>query len=189
MTAGLKWLTVPVATGASEMPIDQVIIGKTDKPWEQLHRRLLTEALGKAPYFADAISLWEEGISDQGVYLSRLNEKLLRNICVYLQITTPIVRSRDYGVPGEKTARLVNLLQKVGGTTYVSGPVAKDYLQLELFRDNGISLEYKAYDYPPYPQQFGEFVGTVTVLDLIANCGAESRRYLKSLSPNEVAVR
>jgi hypothetical protein len=187
--AGLRWLTVPVTAGATDMPIDQVLIGKTVKPWDQLHCRLLKESLGTALYFKDIMALWEEGIAGADTYLSKLNEKLIRNICGYLKISTPIVRSRDYAAQGEKTARLVNLLKKLGATTYLSGPVAKDYLEERMFRDNGISLEYKSYDYPPYPQQFGEFIGTVTVLDLIANCGPDSRHYLKSLTPNQVVIK
>jgi hypothetical protein len=186
--AGLRWLTVPVTAGATEMPVDQVPIGKTDKPWVQLHSRLLKESLGSAPYFNDAVTLWEDGISDEKTYLSRLNEKLILNICSYLQISTPIIRSRDYAVQGEKTTRLIDLLKKLGATTYLSGPVAKDYLDESMFRDSGIILEYKTYDYPPYPQPFGNFTGTVTVLDLIANCGKDARKYLKSMSNNISAI-
>lgn len=182
--AGLRWLTVPVIAGSTSMSIDQVLIGKMDKPWIELHRRLLKESLGTASYFNDAMALWEDCFVDEETYLSRLNEKLIRNISIYLQISTPIVMSRDYAVKGEKTSRLVNLLNMVGASTYLSGPVAKNYLDETLLRENGISLEYKSYDYPSYPQQFGEFIGTVSVLDLIANCGQASRKYLKSVTPN-----
>jgi hypothetical protein len=186
--AGLRWLTVPVMAGSTYIPIDQVLIGKADKPWKELHRRLLKESLGTSPYFKDAMTLWEDGISGEETYLSRLNERLIRNICTYLKISTPIVKSRDYSAQGEKASRLVNLLKKVGATTYLSGPVAKDYLDEGMFSDNGMSLEFKSYDYPPYPQHFGEFIGTVTVLDLIANCGPKSKDYIISLTPNTVSI-
>ena len=185
---GRRWLTVPVASGSSGMPIDQVIIGKTDKPWDQLHRRLLTESLAEAPYFKEALDLWEDAVTANEVYLSKLNERLIRGVCRYLQITTPIVQARDYGVQGEKTARLINLLTTVGATSYLSGPAAKAYLDEDAFRQAGIGLSYKSYSYDPYPQQWEGFEGAVTILDLIANCGPEASNYIRSSSPNTLVV-
>jgi hypothetical protein len=186
--AGLKWLTIPVSAGATETTIDKVLIAKTDKPWKQLHRRLLNDSLGTAPYFKDAIAIWENGIANEDTYLSKLNENLIKNICAHLNISTPIVRSRDYSAQGEKTSRLINLLKSVGATTYLSGPAAKNYLDERMFCENGICLEYKSYDYSSYTQQFDDFIGTVTILDLIANCGKDAKSYLKSIS-NNIAVQ
>lgn len=186
--SGLKWLTVPVSHGAGHLTIEQVEIGQSAKPWQESHRGQLRDALAQAPYFAEAMALWEAGVQADERYLSRLNLRLIHTICNHLGIATPIVMSSDYVVTGEKTARLIALLRQVGAKTYISGPAAKDYLDLAQFRDNGIRLEYKSYRYEAYPQLWGEFAGAVTVLDLIANVGPESRRYLKSLEPNEVAV-
>lgn len=185
---GLKWLTVPVSHGAARLTIDQVEISQGVKTWQDSHRGLLRDALAHAPHFAEAMALWEHGVEGQEARLSRLNVRLIRAICTYLDISTPIVLSSDYAATGEKTARLIALLNQVGAKTYVSGPAAKDYLDPALFRENGIRLEYKSYRYESYPQLWGEFVGNVSVLDLIANVGPNSRRYLKSLEPNEVAV-
>lgn len=186
---GLRWLTVPVRSGSAGSAIDHVQIGISNKPWRQTHQRLLQESLGAAPYFHDALTLWNNGTEIEEKYLSRMNGKLIQQICKYLNIRTPIIRSRDYPVEGAKTERLINLLRKVGATSYLSGLAAKDYLDEDMFRANGIQLAYKVYDYEPYPQFWGDFVGTVSVLDLIANTGKEARKYLKSLAPNKVVVR
>jgi hypothetical protein len=185
---GLKWLTVPVKTKLG-VPIDEVPIGRTAKPWQDIHRRQLKESLGSAPFFKDAIAIWEEGIAASDLTLSELNIRLIKLICAYLQITTPIVMSRDYSVTGAKTERLINLLKKVGATVYLSGSAAQNYLDENLFREHGISLEYKTYDYVPYPQLWSEFVGTVSVLDLIANTGQDAKQFLKSQTPNAIAIR
>lgn len=109
-------------------------------------------------------------------------------ICEYLEIRTKIVDARPFGASGRKTDRIIDLLKRVDADIYVSGPTAKGYLEEESFRKNGIGLEYKTYDYLPYPQLWGDFEGAVTVLDLIANCGPQARTFMKSQSPNEVAV-
>jgi len=184
---GLKWLTVPVKTKLG-LSIDQVLIGHPNQPWQDTHRLLLKNSLGDAPFFREAMDIWEKGIAYGDATISQLNIRLIKLICAYLEITTPLVMSQNYAVTGAKTERLINLLKKVGATVYLSGPTAQGYLDEKLFHENGISLEYKTYDYAPYPQLWGEFVGTVSVLDLIANRGQEARYFLKSKTPHIVAV-
>lgn len=185
---GLKWLTVPVQAKAGSLAIDQVRIGRTVKPWQATHRNLLRNAFLTAPFADRALSLWEEGIAAQDVYVSQLNTRLTKLICNFLAIKTPIAMARDYATTGAKSARLVGLLRELGATSYLSGPAAKGYLDEGAFREHGIRLEYKTYDYTPYPQRFGGFEGAVSVLDLIANCGPEAKHLLKSASPDEIAV-
>ena len=174
---GVEWLTVPVH-GRLNDTIDEVAIA--DPSFVARHRAKLVEALGPAPYFAQAIDIWESGIQAGHLNLSAQNVALIRSVCSYLGITTPLAFSRDLGLAGTKTARLLDLLRRTGGTTYVSGPSARGYLDEALLAGNKITLEYKAYDYEPYSQLFGPFVGDVTVLDLIANEGPRSRELFRT---------
>ena len=66
--------------------------------------------------------------------------------------------------------------------------LGRNYLDERLFHEHSIRLEYKSYDYLPYPQQWGKFVDTVTVLDLIAKVGPGSARFLHSHTPDVIAV-
>lgn len=184
---GLQWMTVPVRLKLG-LAIDEVRIGHTKIPWRDAHRRLLHEALGPAPFFSDAIRIWEDGVSGDFGSISELNVRLMRLVCDYLRISTSIMFSRDFKLKGTKTERLIELLQKAGASVYLSGPTAKNYLNESRFRQLGIGLEYKIYDYDPYPQLWGSFEGAVTVLDLIANVGTDARRFLNSRSPNQIAV-
>ena len=112
----------------------------------------------------------------------------MRLVCRYLEIQTPIVSSREFPLSGRSTERLIALLKELGATSYISGPSGKAYIDEDLFRQNRIALSYKTFDYQPYPQLWGPFVGEVTVLDLIANMGPDARGFIKSLTPNLVAV-
>lgn len=183
--SGRRWTTVPVNTHAA-MPIDEVEISGND--WVAVHRGLLRESLGRARYFHDAYHMWEESVGAGVGRLSTLNTRFIRGACSYLGIDTPIVDSRTYGAVGAKTDRLIDLLKKIGADVYLSGPSARDYIDPTAFLRAGIRLEYKSYDYAPYPQLDEPFIGTVSVLDLIANCGSDSRRYLRSRTPNEEVV-
>jgi hypothetical protein len=184
---GLRWLTVPVrhSLGAA---IDEVGIGHPSKPWRDEHRRILEQSLSGAPFFEDAMAIWSSAISAGDEYLSALNIRLMRGVCDYLGIATPVIVSRTLGASGAKTERLLHVLKAVGATSYLSGPSAKAYLDVPMLESRGIAVEYKTYDYPPYPQQWGAFEGAVSILDLIANTGADARSFLSSTTPSVPAL-
>jgi len=184
---GLVWLTVPVKYEQTSQRICDTRIDYSQK-WREGHLRRFRANYGKTPFFAETMSLWEEGLSCGDLNISQLNIRLIKLISAYFGITTPLAISSEYAVSGTKTDRLIKLLKKVGATTYLSGPSAKAYLNENMFSDHGIGLEYKNYDYIAYPQPWGEFSGTVSVMDLIANTGHKARDYLKSQTPNTVAV-
>jgi WbqC-like protein family len=182
---GVKWITVPTSASIA-LAIDETPIDNTHD-WRARHGAQLEAALGPGKYFEDAMRIWKEGARGDAKSISELNVRLVRGVCEYLEIRTPFTQSRGYAPNGSKSARLIDLLGKLGATTYLSGPAAKGYLEEDLFRANGIQLEYKSYDYESYPQLWGPFEGAVTILDLIANMGPEARNFLSSKTPNLVA--
>ncbi|HJQ14990.1 MAG TPA: WbqC family protein, partial [Anaerolineales bacterium] len=74
--------------------------------------------------------------------------------------------------------RLIQILQAVGATHYISGPSAQDYIEREKFENAGITLEYMQYDYPEYPQLYPPFDPYVSVLDLLFMTGSEAPQYI-----------
>lgn len=168
--AGATWLTVPVHYKKTDQLICNTEIDySTD--WQRDHVNRFTAAYSEASNCQDAIDILIRAFAHHDRTISRLNVRLLRSICHYFNIKTPILFSMSYPLENAKTERLIDLLKKTGATHYLSGPAGKDYLDESLFEKNGIKLEYKTYNYPPYPQLWGEFDGAVSILDLIANCG------------------
>ena len=184
---GLVWLTVPVKYTETSQRICDIRIDDSQE-WREKHLRRFRANYGKTPFFAETINLWEEGLSSGDTHLSQLNIRLIKLISAHLGIRTPLALSSEFAVTGKKTHRLIQLLKKVGATIYLSGPSAKMYLKEDMFASEGIGLEYKNYNYTAYPQPWGEFAGMVSVMDLIANTGHKARDYLKSHTPNTVAV-
>ena len=73
----------------------------------------------------------------------------------------------------------MSLCEQTGSARYVSGPAAKSYLDEALFRTHGVEVSWFDYsDYPAYPQRWGVFEHGVSVLDLLFNCGKDSRDYM-----------
>lgn len=184
---GTEWLTVPVHyKDVSQLICETTIDDST--VWQQKHLRKVQENYHDAPYAKVALGILASAQVDDSSTISDLNIELTRRICEYLGIGTPLMCSSELALVGTKTDRLIDLLKKLHATTYLSGPSADAYLDKDAFRKNGIRLEYKSYDYAPYPQLWGPFEGAVTVLDLIANCGPEAKNHIRSRVPDRIII-
>lgn len=184
---GAEWMTVPV----SYKSVSQLIAETPVDPgrwWRQKHLRIWQNHYRSAPYFDAAMDVLSGFDDVRHTTISQLNIYLIRRICEYLDIRTPMILSSELSLQGTKTDRLVDMIKKLGATTYLSGPSADAYLDKGAFRDHGIQLEYKSYDYDPYPQLWGDFIGGVTVLDLIANCGHQAKHLVRSRTPSRIIV-
>jgi len=176
---GVRWLTVPVHYRHSAQLIGETEIDYS-RNWPRDHRNLIAACLGKAPFVRDVLDLLDPEFDAGHRTISELNVALLASTCRYLRIATPLRLSSEFHLTGAKTERLIELLTKLGATTYVSGPSARAYLEERRFDEAGIALEYKEYAYQPYPQLWGPYETAVSIVDTIANCGPAARRGLKS---------
>lgn len=184
---GREWITVPVHYKRVGQLICETRIDYSTK-WHQKHLGKVQSNYCESSYVHDALDILASIQIDQCPTISNLNIALTKRVCAYLGVTTPLIISSTLSLVGTKTDRLIDLLKKLGATTYLSGPSADGYLDKEAFRKNGIRLEYKSYDYDPYPQLWGPFEGAVTVLDLIANCGPDAKNHIRSRTPDHVII-
>lgn len=181
---GVQWLTVPVQVkGRYDQKIRDTRID-TDTDWATLHWKALEQNYRRAAHFKD-IEAWLRPIYLETAHesLSLLNRTLVEAVMGYLGIATKLSWSWDYQLIDGKTERLADLCAQAGGTTYVSGPAARDYIDADVFKARGIDLEWFGYEgYPEYPQMWGEFTHGVTILDLLFNCGKAAPQYMKYVS-------
>lgn len=177
---GVQWLTVPVKVkGKYEQKIRETEMDGTD--WAQCHWKSFCQHYKRTQYFSE-IAAWLEPLYQRTDYthISQLNRCFIEAICNYLGITAKISNSWDYTLIDGKSERLANLCAQAGGTEYISGPAAKDYIEEKFFKERNITLNWFDYSgYPEYPQLWGEFTHGVTILDLLFNCGTEAPRYMR----------
>ena len=179
---GLRWLSIPVFNKGAQvqhLPINTIHVC-WDRPWNQDHWATIQLAYGKAPYFKQYAPLIEPFYRTQPEYLADFTIDLTIAVARALGIHhTQFARSSQIeGVEGTKTDRLISVLQKTGADHYISGPSAKDYIEDEKFAAAGITLEYMAYEYPPYTQLYPPFEPQVSVLDLLFMAGPDSLAYI-----------
>lgn len=182
---GRQWLTIPVRQrGRSKQKILDVEVASNH--WRRKHWQSLLIHYGKAHCFKQYRNCFERlYLDDDERFLSRINYRFLKLINEILGIGTRLSWSSDYVLQGNKSERLVGLCEAAGACEYVSGQAAKDYLELALFAEAGISVRWMDYShYPVYRQLHPPFVHGVSILDLIFNEGATARHYMKSFAGN-----
>jgi len=178
---GAQWITIPVdVKGKYHQKICETRISGSD--WNKKHWKSIVRNYARARHFLDYRDVFEDlYLNMNEILLSRVNYKFITEICRLLGIQTNISWSMDYSVEGNATERLVDMCRQAGAGEYISGPAAKNYLDEELFRHEGIKLKYMDYaGYPEYEQLFPPFDHFVSIIDLIFNDGPDAPRRMKS---------
>ena len=171
---GEKWLTVPVLTkGKYHQSVKDTRIDNTQN-WQKKIINTVSNAYAKAPYFHMSEVIFSI-LAKRFEFLIDLNMDLLQSIISLLDIDVNITFSSLFDVKSpNKIEKLINICKAVGANHYISGPTARNYIEDDvLFRKNNLVLEFKTYDYLPYPQLHGEFAPNVSIIDLLFNVGNE----------------
>ena len=175
---GLLWLTVPVGTKRNRL-IQDVTINQHE--WQNKHYKSIKHHYGKATHYQHIEPLMQR-IYAEHVWgnLSELNQFITREIAQhFLGIDTEFINAASLHVSGKKTARLIEICKITGITHYVSGPSARDYIDPSLFKKAEIGMEFKEYSgYPTYQQLYPPFAHHVSILDLLAQTGADAADYI-----------
>ena len=177
---GVEWITIPVRIESLSQKINETVVFADN--WAVKHAKTLQANYAKAKCFSQTkdfvFDLYDQASKTK--LLSEINFIFIKNICDFLKIDTKLSFSTQYGLIEGKSERLVDLCQKAGATHYISGPAAKDYLDVALFDDENITVEWMDYSgYTAYDQLFGPFEHGVSILDLIFNEGENARKFLK----------
>ena len=91
-------------------------------------------------------------------------------------IDIEIVFSSDLDPQGKNNDMIVDIMNKLGARTYLSGTGAADYYDPAVYKKAGIQVIWQDFKHPVYPQQFGEFIPYLSSIDLLFNCGIEKSR-------------
>lgn len=173
------YLTVPVETkGHYHSPICNILIKSS--AWREKHLSTLSYHYKKAPFFQEVFSLLQPLLSYPWKRLADLTIHLTQEIAGYLELRpTQFLKSSQLSASSpDSSRRLLELCQEVGATHYLTGLSARNYLQEELFEQEGITVEFQKYRHPKYSQLWGDFIPYLSIVDLMMNEGSKSREIL-----------
>ena len=146
--------------------------------WQRKHWASISLNYQKAPFFKEHSGFFEELYSKEWRLLSEFNEAFIRYIMGQLELDVDVLKSSELGVKGQKTDLLIDICNKTGADTYLQGSGGRDYVEVEKFQDAGLNVVFHEFEHPTYPQQFGEFMPNMSVIDLLFNVGPEAKNYI-----------
>ena len=184
---GWCWLTVPLKTTGKfgSLYINQLEI-TNDSRWAEKHWATLRFNYAKAPYFVQHAPYFERVYSQRWDHLIDLTREITNYLLGALGIKTPLMFSSETDVEGQKDELILNLCSDAQAKVYISGPLGKDYIREDIFREAGIKVLYHDYHHPSYPQAYAGFEPYMSIIDLLFNCGPNSLEILTKNQENVV---
>jgi len=184
LNTGPAWVTVPVERGSQADTILDKKIQNTSSPKEHWQRRTwltIENNYRRAPYFEMYADELKDVYTRPWDKLIDLDMHMLQLGCKWLGIHRPIIRSSTLELEGQKTDMLIDMCRKVNADAYLTGSGgSQDYLDAEQMGRRGIGVHWQQFEHPTYPQRYAHlgFVPNLAFLDLLLNCGPESRNIL-----------
>ena len=174
---GAKWLTVPVEHSGGVLPINEVMIANKAKPdWAKKHWMNLKHNYSRAPFLEKFSGFFEQTYKRRWSRLVDLNMHLIRGLMRMLDINKPLIMASSLKVSGQKGDLVLAQCKALGATTLFSGVGARDYLDLQKFKEEGINVVFQDFRYPKYSQLAGEFVPNLSVVDYLFWTGGKMWR-------------
>lgn len=184
LCGGAEWLTVPLHRGSqSDRIIDKKIENSANPRhhWQHRHWRTLVTHYGPAPFFKDYAEELEDVYTRPWENLIDLDLHMLNMAMRWLDIETPVVRSSELHLSGQKTDRIIDMCKKLEARCYLTGAGGSTgYLDSEKIGRSGVGVIWQNFAHPRYPQRYdgAGFASHLGFLDLVLNCGPASRDIL-----------
>ena len=169
---GWQWITVPVSRSLETMIKDVAI---NDEPrWKEKWWNAVYLSYKRSKYFDQYEKELQKILDSSTGNLCALNVALLKFVFKALGIKADTVFASKLGAEGKAGALILDICRKMKADSYLSGISGKDYLDLEAFRNAGISVTFQEFHHPIYRQLYEPFMPCMSVIDLLFNYGPES---------------
>ena len=173
------FLTVPIHRESHFQPIVQAKVNNAT-PWRKKHWRTIEGAYRKAPHFDALAPALERIYATEPETLPDMSLPIIRMLLEHFGWQGRMVRTSELPVDRSlrSTHAILDILQKVGATSYLAGASSRHYLDEPRFAEFGIALEYHHFRPPGYHQLGATFIPNLSALDLVCNEGPAAREIL-----------
>ena len=175
---GWQWLSVPVLHSFTQK-ISEVEINNTVQ-WGRKHLNALVTNYSKTPFYKNYIDFFEQTYTREWTYLVDINIHVIKYIVEALGLSDKkLVLASGLESREGSSERLIDICKQLGGDVYLSGKDGAKYMDLDIFKEEGIQVIFQDYKHPRYDQLYGDFEPFLSVIDLLFNCGPDSLSILK----------
>lgn len=176
------WITVPIRHTALEQSLKETLLCE-EKCWRRKHANLLQQTYARHPFKLAIDEIVAFIQQDDAPNLAVLNIRLINFIAKKMEIDTPVRLSSEMSVGGRRTERILNILNSIQASEYISPKGAAGYLEADGFTSQtDIALKFQTFTPEPYPQHRHEpFIPYLSVVDAVANLGwAATAEYVQN---------
>jgi hypothetical protein len=178
---GETWITVPVLSKGDFQVFNNIRINNT-APWQRKILRTIELAYSKAKYFEEYWESFSAILLQEYKYLIDLNINFIKYAIDCLGLEVKLYLSSEISTEGyaDTEDRIISILKNLGTDLYITGKGAGSlrYIDEERFHNEDIEIEWQQYNSPVYEQLWGSFIPDLSIIDLLFNCGKESRYLL-----------
>lgn len=173
---GEAWLTIPVEMKGhlSRKIMDVQIDSQTN--WRKKHWNSLLLNYKKAKYFDHYADFFEQYYRAEACSLCEFIDISTEFFLKELSIAPHIQKLSEINIVSRKQGLIVDLCKATHANAFVFGAQGRDYVTLELFKENKIKIYFQEYSPACYAQLWGGFAQYMSIVDAIFNLGAERTR-------------
>lgn len=173
---GVKWLTIPVHARLA-WSIKET--KWSDPMWREKHLKSLSAAYARSAWYQEVTNWFSECLlNNSSDNLADLNMAIVQSLAAKLGLLCSFQRSSDLSIRSLGDQRLIEIVLKLSGSTYLSGHGGPKYQDPLKFEAAGLTLQYSDFVPPEYPQLWGDFAPGLSVLDTLFNCGFDGTRLI-----------
>ena len=153
-------------------PVSRLICDKVrvmDPKLDRNRLRTLEMTYHRAPCFDAGYALAERIFACPDPGLLPFLEYSIREVCQYLEITTPVGRMSELegNAAFRREERIYDACRRLGADTYINAVGGQTIYRFPEFARRGIRLRFLRSGLPPYPQFGRPFVPSLSILDAI----------------------
>jgi hypothetical protein len=185
-----RWLTVPVAQHSQKERIldKEVDNSGGERWWGRSMMSTLQHTYARSEYFRHYADALRDVIETPRARLVEVNQATLDFLREAFGIRTPLIRSSELGVNGQKAELVFDICRAVKADTLLAGNGgSRGYLDVAHFAANGVRIEWHAFSHPVYPQPGpAPFTPGLSAVDMLFHCGPRSAEKLLGRAVEEI---
>jgi WbqC-like protein family len=170
------WITVPAAhTGSDERVSINSVSPVLGTGFRTTFRGMLQQGYGRSAHLDELMPSLIRWIESDWDSLAELNIAFIDLAVGDLGIQTRMLRSSEVGSTGRRSARLADLLRRLGAKSYLAAAGSRDYMVEDgVFPVAEVATSFQDYEPVEYPQVGADrFVPYLSVLDLLLQVGPD----------------
>jgi len=167
-----KPITIPIKRSRGVQNINMTKI--LDERWKKKLIGTIQANYAKSKYFEENRAFIFELINFKSDCLATYNINFIESISKRLNFNTEFIKSSEFGLHTSSTERLIDLIERVDGSVYLSGSGGDNYQDKQLYVKSGIELIYTKIPKFEYQQnQTEKFIAGLSIIDAIFNIGID----------------